>query len=45
MSRGWVGRDLRRAISAVLEAILLAPGIHPRDSVTTSGEELTTAYE
>jgi hypothetical protein len=31
---------LRRAIFAVLGAILLAPGIHPQDSVTTPGEEI-----
>jgi hypothetical protein len=33
---------LRRAIFAVLGAILLAPGIHPQDSVTTPGEEIPT---
>jgi hypothetical protein len=31
---------LRGAIFVVLGAILLAPGIHPQDSVTTPGEEL-----
>jgi hypothetical protein len=31
---------LRRAIFAVLGAILLVPGIYPQDSVTTQGEEI-----
>ena len=31
---------LRRAIFAVLGAILLAPGIHPQDSITTPGERI-----
>ena len=31
---------LQRAMFAVLGAILLAPGIHPQDSVTTPGEEI-----
>jgi hypothetical protein len=31
---------LRRAIFAVVGAILLAPAIHPQDSVNTPGEEI-----
>jgi hypothetical protein len=36
---------LRGAIFVVLGAILLAPGIHPQDILTTPGEERTKAYE